>query len=63
MTQKKAPDTENLKKSIDNFAKNTLKDKIGGNLRQIYNDVVNEPIPDDFLTLLAQADEIDTDAN
>lgn len=41
----------------DDFDTEALPDKIGKNLRQIYDDVLNEPIPDDFLSLLAQADE------
>lgn len=30
---------------------------IGRRLRDMYDDVVNEPVPDEFLTLLAQLDE------
>lgn len=45
-----------LVKSGEGFSKKPLKDKIGENLRQIYDDVVNEDIPDDFLTLLQKAD-------
>lgn len=41
----------------DDFNTEALPDKIGKNLRQIYDDVLNEPVPDDFLNLLAQADE------
>ena len=40
-----------------NFSDDPLIDKIGSDLKRIYEDVVNEPIPDDFLNLLAQADE------
>ena len=47
---------EKLVKKGEDFAKKPLKDKIGGNLRKIYDDVVNEPVPDDFLALLAEAD-------
>lgn len=39
------------------FAKDALADKIGSSLKQIYDDVLNEPIPDDFLNLLDQADQ------
>ena len=38
------------------FAKDPLKDKIGSSLKRLYDDVVNEPVPDEFLSLLAQAD-------
>jgi hypothetical protein len=30
---------------------------IGERLRELFNEVVNEPVPDDFLDLLRQADE------
>jgi len=30
---------------------------IGERLRQLFDEVVNEPVPDDFLDLLRQADE------
>jgi hypothetical protein len=30
---------------------------IGAKLRQMFNDVVNEPVPDEFLEILRQADE------
>jgi len=42
--------------SGDDFVKDPLPEKIGKNLRQIYDDVLNEPVPDDFLNLLAQVD-------
>lgn len=34
-----------------------LSDKIGSNLKKLYDDVLDEDIPDDFLALLAKADE------
>lgn len=43
------------KKSGD-FTKDPLSDKIGNSLRELYDDVVNEPIPDDFLKLLEKAE-------
>ena len=30
---------------------------IGAKLRQMFDDVVNEPVPDDFLAILKRADE------
>lgn len=30
---------------------------LGSKLRQMFNDVVNEPVPDDFLDILRRADE------
>jgi hypothetical protein len=30
---------------------------IGARLRELFDEVVNEPVPDDFLDLLRQADE------
>lgn len=41
----------------DKFNKEALPEKIGMNLRQIYDDVLAEPVPDDFLNLLAKADK------
>ena len=41
----------------DNFTDEDLPEKIGKNLRQIYDDVLNEPVPDDFLSLLSQAEK------
>jgi hypothetical protein len=42
--------------SVTEFADDPLKDKIGSSLRKMYDEVVNEPIPADFLNLLAKAD-------
>ncbi|MGJ8562306.1 MAG: NepR family anti-sigma factor [Alphaproteobacteria bacterium] len=41
----------------DKFDDDSLPNKIGKNLKQIYDDVLNEPVPDDFLSLLMKADE------
>ena len=56
--------SENKKKQIRPSAKgnaelpdNPLKDQIGRSLRRLYDDVVNEPVPDEFLALLAKADQ------
>lgn len=56
MTDQPSPKPEKLSKSGDDFAGQPLKDKIGNNLQQLYNDVVSEDIPADFLALLATAD-------
>lgn len=47
---------DQLDDSGDEFNDTDLPEKIGKNLRQIYDDVLSEPVPDDFLNLLAQAD-------
>lgn len=39
------------------FTDRSLTEKIGSSLKDMYHDVVKEPIPDDFLKLLADADE------
>lgn len=39
------------------FAKDPLSDKIGTSLRRMYDDVVNQPVPDEFLSLLIEADK------
>lgn len=38
------------------FAKEPLSDKIGDSLRQMYKEVVDEAIPDEFLDILKRAD-------
>lgn len=56
MSQDKDQKSEGKKPSITEFSDDPLKDKIGSSLRQMYDEVVNEPIPSDFLNLLAKAD-------
>ena len=56
MTSKDSSNKPKRTDAGDNFAKEDLPEKIGKNLRQIYDDVLNEPVPDDFLSLLTQAD-------
>ncbi len=51
------------KPSDTEFSDDPLKDKIGLSLRQMYDDVVNEPIPNEFLGLLAKADKNTTNAD
>lgn len=53
----KKDDRKNRPDRGDRFNDSTLPDKIGSNLKQIYDDVLNEPVPDDFLALLSQADK------
>ncbi len=57
MTQNANKPDNKRAKSGEEFTKDPLKDKIGNNLRQLYDNVVNEPVPDDFLSLLEQADK------
>lgn len=56
MTNKKKDDDFQLTKSGNSFASQPLRDKIGTNLKKIYDDVVQEEIPEEFLSLLQQAD-------
>ena len=56
MTNKNASKTPKRSDAGDNFTDEDLPEKIGKNLRKIYNDVLNEPVPDDFLSLLSQAE-------
>lgn len=44
-------------KSSGRFDRTELPDKIGRSLRQIYDDVLNEDVPDDFLDILKSADD------
>lgn len=56
MTNKNASKTSKRGDAGDTFTEEDLPEKIGKNLRQIYDDVLKEPVPDDFLSLLSQAD-------
>ncbi|MEL6244893.1 MAG: NepR family anti-sigma factor [Pseudomonadota bacterium] len=38
-------------------------DRIGDRLRQLYDEVANEPVPDDFLKLLEEADDAPDDGD
>lgn len=44
-------------KSVDSRAARRRQDALGRRLRQMYDEVVEEPIPEDFLGFLKQADE------
>jgi len=44
-------------KPVDARTARRRQDPIGRRLRQMYDDVVGEDIPDDFLSMLEQADE------
>lgn len=57
MTKKPKPSEDRVETSPDHFSDKPLTEKIGNNLKQLYDDVVNEEIPDDFLSLLAKADK------
>jgi hypothetical protein len=57
MTTEKTKGSVRPEDDSDDFGKDPLPEKIGKNLRKIYDDVLNEPVPDDFLSLLAQADK------
>jgi len=56
MTTRNTTKTTKRSDTGDIFTEQDLPEKIGKNLRQIYDDVLNEPVPDDFLSLLTQAD-------
>ena len=57
MTTKHASNMPKRSDAGDNFTDENLPEKIGKNLRQIYDDVLNEPVPDDFISLLSQAEK------
>lgn len=59
MTKKTGLSQKKLAKSGTGFASEPLKDKIGNDLKRLYDDVVNEDVPDDFLALLGKADQAD----
>jgi len=56
MTNQEASKMPERDDAGDSFTQEDLPEKIGKNLRQIYDDVLKEPVPDDFLSLLSQAD-------
>ena len=43
--------------SSEKFDKTPLPDKIGTSLRSLYDEVLKEDVPDDFLDLLRKADD------
>ena len=47
---------------VDSRVARRRQDPIGRRLRQMYDEVVNEDIPDEFLSFLEQADERQADA-
>lgn len=49
---------QQIKNNETDFAKDPLTDKIGNSLKRMYDDVVNQPVPDDFLNLLIEADKM-----
>ena len=50
--------TEKSAKPLRNQAMNTSKsDPIAAALRQLHDDVVSEPLPDDFMRLLSEIDQ------
>lgn len=57
MNQEKNQKSGDKRASVTEFSDDPLKDKIGSSLRRMYDDVVNEPIPNDFLSLLEKADK------
>ena len=56
MTHGQARNDRNAGRDPEEFSSDPLGDKIGDMLRQSYQDVVEEGIPDDFLDLLKKAD-------
>lgn len=60
MTNKPTPSENRVEQSPNHFSDTVLTEKIGSNLKRLYDDVVNEDIPEDFLSLLAKADKQDT---
>ncbi|MCI4646403.1 MAG: hypothetical protein MRY64_16600 [Hyphomonadaceae bacterium] len=49
--------SQNIPSERDARSKHARRRKIGEQLKQLYDDVANEPIPDEFLKLLRDADE------
>lgn len=58
-TNKRSRDSKPSGATADNnsFDKAPLPDKIGSSLRNLYDSVLTEDVPDDFMNLLRQADK------
>lgn len=50
-------------RSRDVRASQARRKKIGDQLKKLYDDVATEPVPDEFLKLLEEADKADDDAH
>lgn len=50
-------------KPVDARVARRRQDPIGRRLRQMYDEVVSEDVPDDFMSFLEQADERKADSN
>lgn len=50
-------DKKSGRRDAGDFDGKPLPDKIGNTLRRLYDDVLSEDVPDDFLNLLKKADE------
>lgn len=57
MTKQKPSHSPSEKDTGEDFTNESLSGKIGKDLKQLYDDVLSEPVPDAFLSLLAEADE------
>lgn len=57
MLKKPSSDLGEQRNQKQSYKAQPLSDKIGSNLKKLYDDVLDEDIPDDFLALLAKADE------
>ena len=59
MTKKAEPSQAHRDTSLGGAAGRTAQDAIGRRLREFYDEVVNEPVPDDFMDLLSKLDRSD----
>ncbi len=48
--------TQNPRMPVDLDEARLRQQALGAKLRQLFNDVVNEPVPDDFFDILRRAD-------
>ncbi|WP_272906834.1 NepR family anti-sigma factor [Hyphobacterium sp. SN044] len=56
MTKKAEPSQAHRDSALGGAAGRTAQDAIGRRLREFYDEVVNEPVPDDFMDLLSKLD-------
>ncbi|MEN0652192.1 MULTISPECIES: NepR family anti-sigma factor [Hyphobacterium] len=57
MTKKAEPARAHRDTASGGASNRTSQDAIGRRLREFYDEVVNEPVPDDFMDLLSRLDE------
>lgn len=56
-----AQSANNGRKGMSDPSRNLREKKLSAQLRRMYDDVINEDVPDDFMKLLEEADDVGSD--